>query len=470
MSIQIHTDNNAYITDIREYFTDYVEGFKFQPKYRTGMWNGKICVMASNRSLPYGLLIQVLKFHKKNYKDIELIIDDDVKEFFKGVYIDPNYDLNIFPRNYQIECILSCLENKSGIILSSTASGKSCIITYVIKALMESNNIKRSLIIVPTISLVQQFYSDMIEYGMDSHIIGRVYSKMKELNQDIVISTWQTLSKHYDILENFDCIICDEVHSAKAFVIKTILSKCINAKWRFGFTGTLPSSKLDLFNIQSYLGPVLRTYSAAELADLGYVSRCKIELMHINYNSPEKYELCGDYNIVKDMVFNNEVRLNLIKNTLKKADGNVLVLVGLVEKEGQILKEYLEKSDIKKEIVFIWGDIKVEEREFWRSELGKRNNIILIATYQIFQVGVNAPTLKYILFASPFKSKIRVLQSIGRALRKHESKDYAVIYDIIDNVKFLEDHGIKRMRYYSQERFDISETIYNENQLLLEQL
>lgn len=462
LSIQIHTDNKAYIADLKEHFTSFVEGYRFQLKFRSGYWNGKICLVAQNRSLPYGLIFDVIKFHRELYDDLELKIDDKVKEFFSGVNIDLEYNLNMFPRPYQLECIESCLRHRSGIIVAATASGKSLTITYIIKALMDEKYVNKTLIIVPTINLVTQFYSDMIEYGIPESMIGRVYSKMKEFHKPIVVSTWQTLSKNIDKLSSFDCVICDEVHSAKALTIKTILSRCCNAKFRYGFTGTMPPNKLDIWNVKSYLGPILKTFGAAELADLGYISHCKVNYINIEYDNKEKYN--GEYNDVKDLVFTNPGRLNYLTNLLRTLDGNVLVLVGKVEKEGQYLKDYLDKhNNSNKEIVFIWGNTKPEEREYWRLELGKRKNIVLIATYQLFQLGINAPSLKYILFASPFKSKIRTLQSIGRALRKYDGKDNAVIYDIVDNVLFLDDHGMRRRKYYLSEKFEIEDTILHEN-------
>lgn len=465
LHIQVITDDRAYIADLKAHFTDFVEGYRFQPKFRNGGWDGKICLVSSGNVLPYGLLFDVMSFHKKNYKNKELKIDNEVKEFFSGVDIEPEYDLNIFPRPYQIECIEACLKYKSGIIVAATASGKSCAITYIIKTLMDNKNIKKALVIVPTINLVTQFHSDMIEYGIPEEIIGRVYSKMKEFDKKIVISTWQTLSKNYDKLNDFDCVIADECHTSKAFTIKTILSKMTNAKFRFGFTGTMSPIKLDILNVKAYLGPIFKTFGAADLADMGYISHCRVNYINIMYDNKDRY--IGEYNDVKDMIFTNTNRLHYIKEVLENLDGNVLVLVGKVEKEGQLLKDYLDNSNNgKKEIVFMYGDTKADEREFWRLELGKRKNIILIATYQLFQLGINAPTLKYIMFASPFKSKIRTLQSIGRALRKHDSKDEAVIYDIVDNVLFLEDHGMRRRKYYVSEHFEIEDRTYKERDLL----
>jgi superfamily II DNA or RNA helicase len=176
----------------------------------------------------------------------------------------------------------------------------------------------------------------------------------------------------------------------------------------------------------------------------------------INVKYRERYK--GEYNDIKDSVFRNDFRLNLIKNTIKNLDGNVLILISKIEKEGELLKNYLQNSDINKEVVFIWGDTKTDERDHWRLELEKRKDIALIASFPIFSMGVNIPSLKYILFASPVKSNIRVLQSVGRALRIHTDKtNGAKIFDIVDQVKYLNDHGRKRIKYYVKEGFDIIE-------------
>ncbi len=463
LHIQINTKDRAYLSDVKSYFTDYVEGFRYMPRFRAGGWDGKVSMMEKGNTLPFGLLFDFLRFHKTHYKHLELNVDDNVKNFFTGVDIDPDYDLNIFPRPYQIECIDTCLKHRSGIIVAATASGKSCIISYIIKSLMDNQKIHKSLIIVPTVSLVTQFKNDMIEYGIDENLIGQVYSKIKEFDRKIVISTWQTLIKNYNRLKEFDCIMCDEVHGAKAFSVKTILSKCSNTNFRFGFTGTMPTEKIDIWNVKGYLGPVLKIFTSAELADLGFISHCKVNVINFEYNDKDKYT--GDYNNIKNLVFTNPNRLKYISRTIKGIEGNILILVGKVEHEGQLLESYLKKQPNLKdrEIVFIYGDTKAEDREFWRQELGNKTNIVLIATYQLFQMGINAPSLKYLMFASAFKSKIRILQSIGRTLRKHESKDHAEIYDISDQVQFLEDHAMKRRKFYISEKFEINDIDVHES-------
>lgn len=453
---QVITDNKQYIADLKEHFTSYVDGYKHMQKYKAGGWDGRICLVAANQSLPYGLLFQTIKFHRLYYNNIELKVDNDVKEFFNGKEVEIDNILNKTPRSYQLDCIESALKYKRCIMRVATSGGKSLIISYIIKTLLDNDDIQKALIIVPTQSLVIQFFSDMIDYGIDEKLIGRYYSKIKEIDRPIVISTWQSLSKRPELIEDFQCFVCDECHSIKGLVLRKLLSQS-PAEWRFGLTGTLPNSKLDTWQIMGYIGPVVRTYGSNELAEQGYISRCNIQVMNLMYD----HEYDGDYDTVKTDVFNNPNRLSFIHNELKKIDDNILILVGKVEKEGQLLKDYLEKRKLDgKEIVFLWGDTKVEEREKWRNEFENRKNIILIATYGIMSVGINIPSLKYVMFASPFKSKIRILQSIGRSLRLHENKQHATIFDLADDVLYLNDHSMRRKHYYKTESFDITETVH----------
>ena len=458
--IRIDTDDYTYLNDVRNYFTDYVEGFAYMPKYLSGQWSGKICLFKTfTRELPYGLLSDLLRFHKKYYPQLELEIDKEITNMFKGKEINIKYDLNIQPRDYQISCIEAALKYSTGIIKSSVGSGKSAIIAYILKNLLDNNICKKAVIIVPTISLVTQFRQDLQDYGFEECMLGQVYAKIKQFDREIVISTWQTLKNNYDKLELFDAVIIDEVHNLRALEIRTILENCTSASYRLGFTGTLPSSKLDLWNIKAYLGHVLKEYTANDLAERGYISKCNVHALEINYI--REYE--GEYNDVKDQIFTNPYRLNLIKEISQKVDSSVLILVGKVEKEGELLKTYLENRLKNKEVVFIYGNTSPEDREYWRLECDKRNDIVLIATYPLLYQGVNIPSLKHIILAAPFKSKIRILQSIGRCLRKHTSKiNGAYVYDIVDNCLFLKAHSEKRLRFYEQENFNVIEKSYDE--------
>jgi superfamily II DNA or RNA helicase len=261
-------------------------------------------------------------------------------------------------------------------------------------------------------------------------------------------------------------LIISNCHATKAHQLKKILVKSVRAKYRLGFTGTMHSSILDNWNTKSYLGPILKEYPSGLLADKGFISKCNVNILNLEYMG-EKIE--GTYDEVKDIVFTNKFRTNIINNLVNKLDHNVLLLVGKVEKEGDYL---LENLSTNKELVFLSGRDSVDEREKWRNKMKDRKDIALIATYGIFQQGINIPNLKYIILASPFKSKIRVLQSIGRALRNHADKENgAYIFDLHDHTTFFEKHGNIRYRYYDSEKFKINEYLFEEaNEIDIKQI
>jgi superfamily II DNA or RNA helicase len=461
LSIKIDTDDYQYLNDLKEYFTDYVPNFQFMPQYQCGGWNGKTSMLnPMDKSLPFGLFMDFLKFHNKYYPFKKLNIEKDVKNIFKGCEPDFKWDLELKPYDFQEECIKAALKYSKGIIRSATASGKSLMITYIIKTLKEKGCLGKCIIIVPSLSLIEQFVGDIKDYGFEIDI-GKVNSKKKEWDKTLVISTWQTLAKNHDVLNNYNTVIVDEVHGAKAHELKKILSNCTRAKYRLGFTGTLPTAKVDLWNIKSFLGPVIKDYPAGYLADKGYIAKCNVNMLYINYNTGYN----GFYDDIKDNLFRNPYRLEVLDNIIRMLEnkGNALILVGKVEKEGEFLEEYLKTSKNEKKLAFLSGKDDVSRREKWRRRCNYGKGICLIATYGIFQAGINIPSLKYIIMASPFKSKIRVLQSIGRSLRKHASKaNGAQIFDLVDETKYFSDHGSKRLRYYNSEKFDVNEILLEE--------
>ena len=460
LHIKIDTENEEYLQMIKDSFTFFVDGYQYVPKYKSGMWDGTICLMRAGYTLPYGLLLEIIKINKRDFPQMTTIISDKVKQLFKGDDLEPVYDLKLFPYPYQSDCIEKALRYTKGIIRSTTASGKSLMIAYIVKTLLENKKVEQCLIVVPTKSLVEQFYSDLKDYDIQ-YTIGRVHQKYKEWDKDIVISTWQTLIRNTSKLRNFQTMIVDESHQVKSHSLSQLLKKSPHMQYRYGFTGTLHAGQLDNLNTFSYLGPVIAEYTSAELAREGYISKCNVNVINLNYK--DQFE--GDYNDVKDDVFTNNYRLSLIKEIVESVDHNILLLVGKVEKEGDYLKDWLSENMMdNKEIVFLSGRDDVKKREKWRKACLKRKDIVLIATYGIFSTGINIPNLKYTVLAAPFKSKIRVLQSIGRNLRKFENKEKtgAVIYDIHDEVKYLNNHGNIRARYYSMEGFNVDEMILNE--------
>jgi superfamily II DNA or RNA helicase len=451
--IRIKSDHYEYLDTMSNEFAHHVKNYYFMGKYKAGMWDGKIHFITEAGLMPYGLLLDFMKLHKSLYPDVTLVPDDGVKSLFKGDKMDITYDLSLYPRPYQKEAIETGLKYSKGIIRSATASGKSLVISYIIKNLIKNRKttgVRKCLIIVPSTQLVEQFKNDMIEYGLPEAMIGKIYTGYKEWDKHIVISTWQSLKNNLNKLNMFHCVIGDEAHQVKASELKKIFSK-VKAKYRIGFTGTLPNNITELYNIKSFLGPVLKEYPSGLLAEQGFISKCNIKAIQISYPDGTMH---NDYKGIKEEVFHNRRRLNIIGDIVNSVNDNILLLVSYIAEGDKLIK--LLNRHTKKEVIFLSGKDKTEIREEWRKKMIKKDNIALVATYGIFQQGINIPNLKYAMLASPNKSKIRTLQSVGRTLRLHENKvDGAIIFDLMDDVKFLGKHGKKRIEYYETEGFDI---------------
>lgn len=454
--IKVDSDDRNVLRDIDEYLTDYVKNYRFLPKFRSGVWNGKMSLFSKpTRTFPYGLFMDVLSHLKKEWEDdLNISISNEIKDMF-GFGVTPNltYNLAFTPYNYQQECVKSLMKVTKGIVVVATAGGKSLIISYLIHNLPDEN--MKSLIIVPTLQLVEQFQGDMVDYGFDISYIGKVNSSHKEFDKPIVVSTWQSLKNQMDQLEFFDCIVCDEVHTASATVISDILQNSRNAKYRFGVTGTLPTNRLDAMNVKSFIGPLVKTFTGRDLADMGFVSKCVIRQVRISYRTAYG----KDYNYIRDNVFNDPFRLSVIKGIVKKSRNSVLILIERVEKEGMVLESFLKDEFPDREVVFLSGKDKSSVRDMWRKDINDKKNIICIATYGIFAMGVNVPSLREIVLASSTKSFIRVIQSLGRVLRKHVSKELggAMLWDICDEVNHLKDHSKSRYKHYIKEKYDVEE-------------
>lgn len=460
LHIKFKTTDLSYLRGLKAYFTEMVEGHWWTPQFRSGRWSGEICLFdGRSKTLPYGLLPEVIKFHKKEFPDYKLKISDAVKRLFKTDGFELEFNLNLPPYPYQEESVREILRYNKGIIRVATAGGKSLIFAYILDILKQARKVEKQLIIVPSIILITQLYKDLISYNIESKRIGRWGGGYSECDREITIATWQTLQNNLKDLKIYDSVIVDEVHLAKAKVLKAVLSSCTEAFFRFGFSGTLSENRLEQLTMMSYLGPVIAEYSASYLAEEGYISKCTVHMVGLSYD--KKYK--GIYEELKTATFKDDFRLSTIADVINSSEQNFLILVSRVQKEGEFLGEYLSSTLKDRTVIFLSGKTPPSEREEWRLKMAKEKKIVLIATYQIFQLGVNIPPLKYVIFASPVKSKIRVLQSIGRALRKHVSKELtgAHIIDLWDQVKILERHGEIRGRFYTKEGFTIKEYSIN---------
>ena len=505
--LQIDTNNLDCLNLIKSSFDFFAENYRFMPRYKAGVWDGKISLFnASKRQLPYGLLFDLIKVCKLNGYEIK--VTDEVKELFGNKKeLIKDYNLKFPPRDYQKDIIETTLKYKKGIFVSATASGKSLIISYIFKILYENNEVNKGIIIVPTTNLITQFYEDLIDYGIDESILGKFYADEKVWDRPLVISTWQSLIYDYakirknkivslrkniasskftkdekdkckqqltkilqpeyvekmkgiiekrdKFLLEMDFFCIDECQIAQSESVTNLTQNIQNAKYRIACTGTLPDDDLRFNSIKSYIGNVIKEYSSSYLTKEGYLNPCQVNISRLYY----KNEFTGQYNNVKDDIFASEFRLNHIKLLIQQVkEENVLILVGKIKKEGQVLEEYLNNHFPEKEIVFISGKMSVKDREMWRQKSINNTNIIIIAIYNIFQAGINIPNLAHIILGSSYKDKIRILQSIGRSLRLSCNKGTSQIYDIVDCCnKFLPKHATERKKFYKREGFIIKE-------------
>lgn len=437
--------------ELKEYFSCYVPNYKFNPKYKARLWNGKISFFnIHDRTLPVGLLKFLKPFLVKYGYKVSFLFDrtslnnditmEELRPFYDALFSGTK----IYPRDYQQKAIHSALKYKRGVLESATGSGKSIIIYSLIRFMMEDTEGK-ILLVVPSINLVNQMFSDFSEYGWyDSYDdVTLLYGKSKNYDpkKRVLISTWQSIYKKTPgFFKQFSGVLVDETHGAKSASIQTVLKKCTNAEYKLGLTGTLPTEKVDRFNIFGYLGPIIYKLKSKELIDRGYLTDIRIVNMNIRYPN-EDIQLNKNHTYAEeiDLIINNPERQRVLKYIMDSkyvgSDQNTLILAQRISHIDNIV-EYLTAEYPDKEILRIDGKTDPDERERVRKYVESNDGIILVATYGTLSTGVNIPKIHHVIFASFYKSKIKVLQSIGRGLRKHATKDIIIVWDLIDDMRW----------------------------------
>ena len=471
----LHKKNESFIQfecdkgiaqELSDYFTFFVPGYQFVPAYKSRMWDGKIRLAdLRNFTIYRGLVPYIEKFCQE--RDYKLSIDTDINatENFSVVEAKQFIDTLNLPheiRDYQFKAFIQAVRNKRMLLLSPTASGKSLIIYTIVRWLQEAD-FKKGLLIVPTTSLVEQMYSDFVSYGYDSEeYCHRQYSgKEKHTNKFLTITTWQSIYKNdKDYFEQFDFVLGDEAHQFKAKSLTTILSGCSNAKYRVGTTGTLDGTQTHRLVLEGLFGPVYKATTTSELIEKGQLASFKIKCLILKYHeSLCKQARDWDYNEEKNFIVSHKPRNDFIKNLTLSLEGNTLVLFQLVEKHGKELYESIKAEAKNRHVFFVFGGTDVEVRESVRSITEKEKDAIIVASYGTFSTGVNIRNLHNIIFASPSKSRIRNLQSIGRGLRIGDNKTEAVLFDIVDDFRigkfanYSLKHFIERVKIYDEEKF-----------------
>lgn len=456
--------------ELVDFFEFAVPGAKFMPAYKARMWNGKIQLFSPmTKQLYLGLLPYVEHFAAEREYSIETNEEINIQENFsrnEGVDFIKNLGLKLTPRDYQVDSFVHCVRNNRALIVSPTASGKSLII-YMLANFYQ----KKTLLIVPTISLVHQMRSDFIDYGMhedDIHMI--MGGEEKRSDAPIIISTWQSIYKmRKDYFAQFDVVIGDECHLFKAKSLTSIMTKLVGCKYRFGFTGTLDGSETNKLVLEGLFGKAKQFVKTKELIDSEHLSAFKIKCLVLKHTDEEKKLVSKmKYQDEIDYIVGHQRRNTFIKNLTVSLDGNTLLLFQYVDKHGKILYDRISKAvATDRKVFFVYGGTDAQTREQVRAITEEESNAIIIASYGTFSTGINIKNLHNIIFSSPTKSRIRNLQSIGRGLRKSATKDKAILFDIADDlrhkakVNYTLNHFAERMKIYNSEEFDYK--IYNIN-------
>lgn len=490
--LKIKKKNEAYLhiecergiaEELGDHFSFYVDGHKHMPKYKAGIWDGKIRLFNYQTSTIYaGLYSDVIEFCSANHYTFELVDSpayglpnvettiepEDLAEFVKELPLHSRGE-ELTVRDYQMSAAYKALKHKRKTIISPTGSGKSLVQYIICRYLLEQG--LRGIIIVPTTQLVHQMASDFVDYSSEDEdwnaeenttkIMGG-YAKTPKT--PITVSTWQSVSKLPPVFwnNNFDFIIVDECHTAKGKEITSILEKATDVSYRIGFTGTLDKSKTNQMVIRGLFGDVTKVASTKKLMDEGHLSAISIKAIVLKYGKDTKalFAKNKDYKTEVDWLIANERRNKFIRNLALSLEGNTLILFTYVENHGEILYNMIKEKAGERKVFFIHGGVDSTERNDIREIMEKHNNCITIASSGTFAAGVNVRQIHNAIFASPTKSAIRVVQSIGRGLRLSQGKEKFNLFDIADSLNvsktkrnFTYGHFIERLSIYAEQEF-----------------
>jgi|TARA_B110000495_G_scaffold23831_1_gene16858 superfamily II DNA or RNA helicase len=439
---------------------------KYMPQYKLGRWDGKVAffgIGGSGYVNHLDVIVDVLQRNNVEIVDIQdnrhpitLDFNPVTETYWKDLGVvwpegHPAAGEDIILRDYQVEAINNFLANPQSLQQIATGAGKT-ITTATLSHIAEPYG--RSLVIVPNKSLVSQTEEDYINCGLD---VGVYFGDRKQLGKTHTICTWQSLNildkKHKDgtavlslaeFLDGVSTIIVDEVHQAKAEVLKNLLTRNLrNAPIRWGLTGTVPKEKFEFESIHASLGPVIGNITAKELQDKGVLSNCHVNVVqlidtvaHSNYQEELKY------------LVTNKDRIDYIGNMLHQISqsGNTLILVDRIS-AGQMLAELIPDS------TFVSGAVKVKDRKDTYDEIKEGTNKVIIATYGVAAVGINIPRIFNLVLFEPGKSFVRVIQSIGRGVRKAKDKDFVQIWDLTSTCKFAKRHLTQRKKFYKEAQY-----------------
>jgi len=465
--------------ELEEYFKFEIPNAKFNPRVKMKVWDGYIKLFSVYKGLlHHGLLSQLKKFCETY--EYELIISESEKfglptdreditpqglhEFVKSLKLPSDLEV----RDYQYIAAYKAIRDRRLIVVSPTASGKSLTLYIIIRYMLMMQ--KRVMLMVPTTGLVAQMAKDFHEYSANLNhdiddMIHQIYSgKEKLTDAEVTITTWQSIYKlHPKWFTQYDAVFTDEVHLGAAASLTSIMEKCTYATHKVGLTGSLNDSKTHRQMLIALYGDVTKVASTRELIDRGFLSEIHIECLLLKYSKDTSlaFKKVSYQDEMKYLIAHTR-RNKFIRNLAQSLEGNTLILFQYVEKHGKVLYDMLTEKMPDRQIFFVSGDTDVDARELARNLTEKGENVIVVASVGVFSTGVNIKRLHNVIFASPTKSIVRVLQSIGRGLRKADDKDVFKLFDIADDLtvtrkakkNYTYEHFKERLKIYSEQGFN----------------
>lgn len=472
--MRIDSDEDT-LNDIYEHFSFFVPNYQFMPAFKYTEWDGKIHLFdRGTNKMEIGLLRRLIAFIGDADIDPKLQPEEEMSQEEAEAYVAtlnlPDY---IQVDDYQYDAFLTCINKRRSFIISPTGSGKSLEIYLTAHYLNQKYGYK-TLIIVPTTSLTTQMVEEFVEYNngepVDAHSISAGVDK--NVDATYTVSTWQSIGKipaaaRKKWMNKFDVIIGDEGHTFNGKTLTGIMQQTDKVEYKFGFTGTLHDSKVDELQLNAMFGSIKQVVTTEELQKRGRLTKIEIKALKFQY----PVELCQlmsknkDYDKEIDFIEASAARLKKVGNLALSTNKNTLVLFRHIE-HGNKIYEYI-RTRTNRRIFLINGSTKKKIRDEFRAIVEKEEDAIIVASYGVLSTGVNIKNLHYIIFASPYKSKIKVLQSIGRGLRLHASKSVLVLFDLVDDLSYRNKknfgvkHYVERYKLYLAEMFEVEHHTIN---------
>jgi len=459
----IKTEDSSLFDKIREHFSVENDGARFA-RYRGRFAARRKYAITGTGACELGLYWDIRQYLIKEQIKVDVNITDKLQKV-----LDVGRDIELYKkftlelREYQEEVIKKALKIGRGTCVLGTGAGKTLTTAALIENYFQNCPDKdtfKCMVLVPDLGLVSQTYEEFNDVGTTFKMTKWTGKNKPDLTSNVIICNIGIIQSQFDNndwLKYIDLLIVDECHKIKATnKVSKIVSK-IKTHNKYGFTGTLPENNLDKWSIIGKLGPVIYEKTSYELRLEDYLANVNVKVLNLAYKVPPRYLSDDKYREELDFIYESPFRNTFLSKLCRKLDNNTLVLVNHI-KHGLELQEYLKNSK-EKQVYFIRGEVEVEERDKIKKIMEKDNNVICIAMSSIFSTGVNIKNLHNIIFAAGGKSFIRTVQSVGRGLRKHASKNKLIIFDICDKLRYGLRHSEKRKDIYEKEKIKYTQSI-----------